>query len=85
MADLYDYEKLDCSSSTVRMASYRKGAVRLKFWLSIGTVGSYLKYPKRGRTQLFRRDVDMNEADVIFGNPRVHTGKGYRRHWPFNH
>ena len=53
---------------------------RLNFWLSTGTVGSYLKHPKhpkKKRTQLFRRDVDLEGALEILFNPRVHTGTGY--------
>lgn len=61
------------------MASYRRGACRLNFWLTTGTVGSYLDHPRQGKTQLFRRDIDLNyEAEAIFQNPRVpHTGRGY--------
>mmetsp|Transcript_11192 Transcript_11192/g.15697 ORF Transcript_11192/g.15697 Transcript_11192/m.15697 type:complete len:189 (+) Transcript_11192:106-672(+) len=77
LAREYNYEKMDTSSSDAPMASYKQGAVRLNFWLTTGTVGSYLKHPKRGKTQLFRRNVDMDEARVIFKNPRSHTGKGY--------
>mmetsp|Transcript_21534 Transcript_21534/g.26429 ORF Transcript_21534/g.26429 Transcript_21534/m.26429 type:complete len:134 (+) Transcript_21534:98-499(+) len=73
----YGYEILDTSSSTAPMASYRRNAVRLNFWLSTGTVGSYLQHPRQGKTQLFRRDVDMNEARQIFETPRMHTGRGY--------
>ena len=72
------YQILDASSSTAPMASYRKGAVRLNFWLSTGTVGSYLEHPRQGKTQLFRRDVTMMEAEGIFVNPRMHTGRGYQ-------
>lgn len=81
LAAQYGYAKIDSSSSTAPMASYRKGAVRLNFWLSTGTVGSYLAHPRQGKTQLFRRNVDMNEAASIFQNPRVHTGRGYQRNY----
>lgn len=78
LASMFGYEKLDTSSSNAPMASYRRGAVRLNFWLTTGTVGSYLEHPRKGKTQLFRREVDINEARDIFENPRIHTGKGYR-------
>jgi len=77
LANQYGYSKLDTSSSTAPMASYRRGACRLNFWLTTGTVGSYLDHPRQGKTQLFRRDVNLNEADTIFQNPRIHTGRGY--------
>ncbi|GFH59708.1 hypothetical protein CTEN210_16184 [Chaetoceros tenuissimus] len=78
LASMFGYEKLDTSSSNAPMASYRRGAVRLNFWLTTGTVGSYLEHPRQGKTQLFRREVDINEARKIFENPRIHTGKGYQ-------
>lgn len=49
----------------------------LSFWLSTGTVGSYLEHPKQGKTQLFRRKVTFAEAEELFENPRKHTGMGY--------
>lgn len=77
IARSHGYEILDTSSSTTPMASYRRHDVRLNFWLSTGTVGSYLEHPRQGKTQLFRRNVDMSEAPEIFENPRKHTGRGY--------
>ena len=59
------------------MASYKRQALRLNFWLSTGTVGSYLEHPRQGKTQLFRRDVTISEAEQIFENPRIHSGRRY--------
>lgn len=60
------------------MASYRKEDARLNFYLSTGTVGSALHHPSKGKTQLFRRNVqDAKDAAIFFDNPRTHTGKGY--------
>jgi len=61
------------------MASFKRDGVRLNFWLSTGTVGSYLEHPRQGKTQLFRREVEMSQAFEIFQNPRIHTGVGYHR------
>ena len=55
----------------------RRDGIRLNFWLSTGTVGSYLDHPRQGKTQLFRRQISMSDASEIFNNPRQHTGKGY--------
>jgi len=71
------WEKIEGLPAQPPMASYRKDGVRLNFWLSTGTVGSYLDHPCQGKTQLFRRDIVMSEARDIFDNPRKHTGKGY--------
>ncbi len=80
-AETRGWTKLDTDSSAgaAPMASYRKDGVRLNFWLTTGTVGSYLDHPKQGKSQLFRRDIVMGQADALFDNPRQHTGMGYHR------
>ena len=56
----------------------------VRVWFNTRTVGTYLKHPgsKAAGTQLFRRDVEWDELENIFDNPRVHTGKGYRKKPP---
>ena len=75
-ADRYGYSKL-YNLQSAPIASYLRGLCRLNFLLSTGTVGSYIHHPRRGKTQLFRRDVDTSETEEIFRNPRIHTGRGY--------
>ena len=69
-----------------QMASYTlpnpdpaaNGAVtRLNFWMTTGTVGSYLQHPVQGKTHLFRRKLAPGEAGALFEDPRAHTGAGY--------
>lgn len=48
-------------------------------WPTTGTVGSYLKHPTQGKTQLFRRQCTDKEMIQIFQDPRSHTGKGYHQ------
>ena len=76
LANQYVYSKLATSSSTTPMASYLRGACRLNFWLTTGTVGSYIDHPRQRKTELFRRHVKMNEAEAIFRNPRINIGRG---------
>ena len=82
-AETRGWTKLDTtnnSSSTTAaapMVSYKRDDVRLNFWLSTGTVGSYLDHPRQGKTQLFRRDINMSQTSDLFHNPRQHTGVGY--------
>jgi hypothetical protein len=62
------------------MIAFIRNDERLNFWLTTGTVGSYLwhpRQPEKRRTQLFRKAISAQEAREIFKNPRVHTGKGY--------
>lgn len=77
LAETRGWQKLDCASSEAPMASYRRADMRLNFWLSTGTVGSYLDHPRQGKTQLFRRETTMASAKRLLDNPREHTGVGY--------
>lgn len=43
------------------------------------TVATCLDHPSKGRTQLIRPDLGMEELERVFGNPRTHSGKGYIR------
>lgn len=45
------------------------------------TVKTLLKHPKQGFSQLFRSDAysSLSELREIMVNPRIHTGKGYRK------
>lgn len=78
MSETRGWERITGLPAQPPMASYRKDGVRLNFWLSTGTVGSYLDHPRQGKTQLFRRKISMSDASDIFNNPRRHTGKGYK-------
>ena len=44
------------------MIAFERGSNRLNFWLSAGTIASYVAHPKtqhkKKRTQLFRRNID---------------------------
>lgn len=71
-----------CHNETSRMISFRNGSTRINVYYTTGTVGTCLNHPKRGKSQLFRRNVDLVTLDQIFANPRIHTGTGYyhRKH-----
>ncbi|KAL3911982.1 MAG: hypothetical protein SGARI_001381 [Bacillariaceae sp.] len=77
MGETRGWDKIEDLPAKPPMASYKKDGMRLNFWLSTGTVGSYLDHPRQGKTQLFRRSITMEEARDVFCNPRQHTGKGY--------
>ena len=78
IAAAHGWTKVSAHNSMAPMNSYLKGTSRLNFWLTTGTVGSYLEHPAQGKTQLFRRQVTMEEAEQLFANPRQHTGRGYQ-------
>ena len=53
--------------------------VRFNVYYTTGTVATYLDHPVRGKTQLFRRNVDLELLARLFREPRLHTGTGYHR------
>ena len=76
-AETRGWETIDTSSTEAPMASYRRDSVRLNFYLSTGTVASFLDHPKQRKSQLFRGSCTMADATKLFDDPRSHTGKGY--------
>ena len=79
MAVSNDWTKHNTHNISCSTASYVKEDKMLTFWLSTGTVGSYLNHPVQGKTQLFRRSITHSEAEQLFKQPRTHTGKGYQK------
>ena len=63
--------------STTR--THKQGGGRINVYYSTGTVGTCLDHPRQGKTQLFRRNVDLAMLREIFRDPRVHTVMGYQR------
>lgn len=61
----------------IGMVSYLKDFVRINVYLSTLTVSTAMNHPKQGRTQLFRKNLDIKTLKRIFRDPRAHTGKGY--------
>jgi len=53
--------------------------VRINVYYTTRTIGTALTHPSQGATQLFRRNCTTEELVNIFENPRVHTGRGYKR------
>ena len=55
--------------------------VLVRVWYRTGTVGTYLKHPRQGKTQMFRKDIGKDNWSLlgnIFANPRIHTNLGYQ-------
>jgi len=76
-----DYELIYFSKAS-RVVSFSStndidGNIRINVYWTTGTVGTCLAHPTQGKTQLFRRNINIGELEDIFRNPRVHTGIGY--------
>lgn len=74
-----NWEEVD-HQVTNRMVSFCRGngkKDRINIYYTTMTVGTVITHPKKGRTQLFRRNVSFKEIEQLFENPRNHTNKGY--------
>jgi len=58
--------------------------VRIHVYYTTGTVATSLDHPRLGRNQLFQRNVNLQQLEEIFRNPKLHTGKGVHRRVPAN-
>lgn len=76
IADKNGYKCIDHQEG-IGLVSYSDGSTRINVYLTKMTVATCLKHPKKGATQLFRRNVTIEMLDEIFEYPRKHTGKGY--------
>lgn len=71
-----------CLNETSRVISFRRVSssnTRYNVYYTTGTVSTSLDHPRQGKTQLFRRNVDMDLLREIFLNPRIHTDLGYQQ------
>jgi len=76
VANENDYMEIETSDEYIMMSFIGNG-VRVNVYPTKMTVSTCLLHPKSGKTQLHRKRVSMDQLKKIFGNPRVHTGKGY--------
>ena len=51
---------------------------RINVYTTKMTVATCINHPRKGKTQLFRKNVSCDLLKKIFKNPRIHTHKGYR-------
>ena len=79
LAERFGYTEIDFNDVS-KVLGFRKETIRINVYYTTQTVGTCLNHPKRGKSQLFRRDVNWKQLENIFENPRRHTGKGYYHH-----
>lgn len=70
-------EEVAKNPTVLIFSRYVEGHQQVNVWWRTGTVATSLKHPNKGRTQLYRRNVDLELTAKIFENPRVHTDLGY--------
>ncbi len=59
------------------MLSFVKSFQKINVYYTKMTVATCIEHPKKGKTQLFRKDVGMGVLEKLFIDPRYHTGTGY--------
>lgn len=55
----------------------RNGKEKMNIYLSTMTVQTSINHPKKGKTQLNRKNITPAELEKLMKNVRQHTGKGY--------
>lgn len=76
LAKKHKWEELE-HQENICLISYKKGDDRINVYYSRMTVGTAINHPKKGKTQLFRKHVEIKLLEKLFINPRTHTGLGY--------
>lgn len=72
----YTIVKIDYNTGMIR---FRNGGIHVNLYTTSFTVSTEMLHPKKGKTQLHRKGLTIQEAKEVFMNPRVHTGLGYYR------
>ena len=78
LADDYGWELVEHNEYSYVLI-FSRGKQRVNVYYTTGTVGTCLDHPRKGKTQLFRRNRDLEDLERIFHDIRVHTGFGYYR------
>lgn len=76
MSENYGYNLIDYQEN-IGLISFGTDGVRINIYLTKMTVSTCINHPKKGKTQLFRKNVTVDLLKQIFEYPRKHTGKGY--------
>lgn len=80
IADQFEWKNININLPT-KLVSYAKmvdgSAVRMDIYYTTMTISISLNHPMKGKTQLHRKNVTNKELEILFKNPRAHTGKGY--------
>ncbi len=76
LADKHKWTRIFGNANPL-MLSFRKEDMRINIYPTTMTVSTALDHPRKGKTQLHRRNVSMSVLNTLFIDPRAHTNKGY--------
>ncbi|KAF0693080.1 Aste57867_15909 [Aphanomyces stellatus] len=77
MAAMNGFREIQCNRTSRVLGFVRtrgESTERIQVYYTTGTVGTAVDPPRQGKTQLFRRGVDLRTLERLFENPRTHTG-----------
>ena len=77
-AKVYGWQEVNFSTWN-SLISFRRNGVLMNIYYTKMTVGTAMKHPITGKTQLFRKHVSDKLLEDLFNNPRVHTKIGYSK------
>ncbi len=72
------WKEIDHQENIGMISFTRNEHERTNVYYTKGTIGTCVNHPRQGKTQLFRRRVDLKLLRKIFAKPRVHTPMGYK-------
>lgn len=79
LAEKHGWKECD-HQKNIGMISFLKDESRMNIYYTKMTVATCINHPKKGRTQLFRKNVwSVSLLENLFFNPRLHTRRGYYR------
>lgn len=75
----YNITKVDGKIGLIKMSRYSKSEFRESFnyYITTGTITTEINHPKKGKTQLHRKGLSVDQIKKVISQPRTHTGKGY--------
>mmetsp|Transcript_8818 Transcript_8818/g.14312 ORF Transcript_8818/g.14312 Transcript_8818/m.14312 type:complete len:290 (+) Transcript_8818:632-1501(+) len=74
-ADYHGWKEVETRQPS--MISFIRDGDRFNLYFTTGTVGTCIKHPTKGDTQLFRRNCRLEEVKALLENVRMRTSKGY--------
>lgn len=73
----WEFNKYDLNTGMISFV--RVGGERINIYLTTLTVVTAINHPKKGKNQLYRKNLSYKEMLKVLKDPRHHSGKGYRR------
>jgi ribosomal protein L44E len=74
-----DVEEIMLNPQSCVISFRTRDSIRINVYYTTRTIGTAMSHPTQGNTQLFRKNCTSQELVDIPSNPRIHTGRGYKK------